>query len=244
MTTTRRPPDTPATATPARTRWRPARLAVTALALWAGIDLLRTTVAVGDYEERITVVTHGDVDVPPAWLAYYTLDGLLPRGAAVTSVVDRLWILGLLVAVAAFIAWLYRARREAERLGGAPVWAPWWAVGGWLVPVANLVLPYLVVRDVRRASGPGPHAPVGRWWASALVTLLIHLVIWWYDGVTADFGTFERTALDTRTVAYPLWTLGTVAVVVTAVLGGRVVRRVTVAQQRGAGSGPTGTARG
>jgi len=32
---------------------------VIALALWAVVDVLRTTVAVGHYEERITVVTHG-----------------------------------------------------------------------------------------------------------------------------------------------------------------------------------------
>lgn len=49
----------PPAARPPRGRWRPARWAVIALALWAVVDVLRTTVAVGHYEERITVVTHG-----------------------------------------------------------------------------------------------------------------------------------------------------------------------------------------
>lgn len=233
-------PPGPVPAGRARGRPRAARLAVAGLVLWAVGDGFRTTVAVGHYEERITVVTHGGADVPPAWLAYLMLDDLLLRRTEPTSVVGWWWALCLLVAVAAVIAWLYQARREAERLGGTPGWAPWWVVGGWFVPVANLVVPYLVVRDVWRASRAGPAGPVGRWWASVLVTLLLQSAIWWYGGATAASGVLERTALDTRTVAYSLWTLGTVAVVVTAVLTGRVVRRVTMAQQ-GNGLAPAHT---
>jgi hypothetical protein len=215
---------------------------VLALILWAVIDVLRTTFAVGYYEHRITVVTHGDVDVLPAWMAYELFNHLMPLGMA-TTVADRSWVLGSLVAAAAFITWLYQARRNAGRLGGAMTWAPGWAVGGWFIPVARLVIPYLVVRDVRRASGPTPQlAPVGWWWASVLVTLLFNRLIWLYHVVTSDGGTFEETALDTRTVAYPLWTAGTVMIVLTAFLSARVMRRITEAQQRTAEAGATGPA--
>lgn len=215
-----------------------------ALALWAVVDVLRTTVAVGHYEERITVVTHGGVDVTPAWLVYYLLDswfrdswfrgGWLPD---TVTVVDPVWLLSLLTAAAAVTAWLYHAHGHAERLGGALAWARGWTVGGWLLPGANLVIPYLVARDVRRATGDGPPAPVGWWWASVLVTLLVHLLGWWYGMATASGASLARTALDTRTVAYPLWTTGTVAVVVTVFFTVRVVRRITAAQQRPAGTG-------
>ncbi|WP_144122930.1 DUF4328 domain-containing protein [Catellatospora sichuanensis] len=210
-----------------------ARLAVAALLVWAVLDVLRTIVAVGHYEHRIEVVVHGNTDpVLPALMVYELLDHLLPRGMT-TTVADRSWIVGLLVAAAAFIIWLHRARRNAERLGGAPVWAPGWAVGGWFVPAANLVIPYLVVRDVQRAGGHGAHpAPVGRWWASVLLAVLLDGLIRLYGVVTSDGGVFEKTALDMRIVAYPLWTAGTVTVVVAAFLAARVVRRITQAQQR------------
>jgi Domain of unknown function (DUF4328) len=210
-----------------------ARLAVVALVLWVVIDVIRTTLVVGQYEQRITVGTHGGADVWPAWMAYELLDYLLPRRGLAITVSDRMWVLGALVAAAAFVAWLYQARRNAGRMGGSLKWAPGWAVGGWFIPVASLVIPYLVMRDVRRASAPAPQpVPVGWWWTSVLVTVLLNQLIWLYDVVTSDDGRFEGTALDTRTVAYPLWTVGTVMIVVTAFLSARVVRRITKAQQR------------
>ncbi|MFF4881183.1 DUF4328 domain-containing protein [Micromonospora sp. NPDC000668] len=212
-----------------------ARLVVAALILWAVLDVLRTVLAVGHYENRIEVVTHGNVDVLPAWLAYVIVSELMPRDA-VTVAADRLWMLGALVAAAAFVAWLHQARRTAGRLGGALTWAPGWVVGGWFVPVANLMIPYLVVRDVRRASGPAARlAPVGRWWVSVLGTVFLYLLSRLYAVVTSHGGRLHETALDTRTAAYPLWTAGTVMVVVTAVLSIRVARRISEAQD---GFGP------
>ena len=43
-----------------------ARLTVLAMILWAVVDVLHTIIAVGHYEHRITVVTHGNADVLPA----------------------------------------------------------------------------------------------------------------------------------------------------------------------------------
>jgi hypothetical protein len=128
-------------------------------------------------------------------------------------------------------------------LSGALKWAPGWAVGGWFVPVAGLVIPYLVVRDVRQASAPAAQpVPVGWWWTSVLVTVLLNQLSWLYDVVTADGGRFEGSALDTRTVVYPLWTIETVMIAVTAFLSARVVRRITKAQQRTGEAGVTGPA--
>jgi hypothetical protein len=223
--------------------WFAARLAVMALVLWVVIDVIRTTLAVGHYEDRIIVGTHGAPDVWPAWMAYELLAYLMPR-AMVTAVADRLWILGALAAAVAYITWLYQARRNAGRLGGALEWTPGWAVGGWFIPVASLVIPYLVVRDVRRASAPAPEpVPVGWWWTSVLVTVLLNQLIWLYGVVTSDGGRFEGAALDTRTVAYPLWTAGTLMTVVAAFLSARVMRRITEAQQRTVDAGATGRSR-
>lgn len=214
-----------------------------ALTLWTVVDVLHTTFAIGYYEHRITGVSHGDVDVWPAWMAYELLNALMPLGAATTAA-DKPGILGPLVAATAFVTWLYQARRNAARLGGVPEWAPAWAVGGWFIPVAGLVIPYLVVRDVWRATGPTSQPPpVGWWWASVLGTVLLNGLIWLYRVITSDGGIFEGTALDTRTVAYPLWTAGTAMLVVTAFLSARVLLRITEAQQRTAEAGATDGAR-
>ncbi|GAB3950618.1 hypothetical protein GCM10027614_51340 [Micromonospora vulcania] len=58
-----------------------ARLAVLALILWAIVDVLRTVTAVGYYEHRIEIATHGNVDVVPAWLAYLIVSELTPRAS-------------------------------------------------------------------------------------------------------------------------------------------------------------------
>jgi hypothetical protein len=215
---------------------------VVVLVVWSVIDVIDASLAVGHYEHRITVATHGDADVWPAWLVYEVLDSVLPHGMAITTA-DRSRILGSLVAAAAFVAWLYRARRNATRLGGSLKWAPGWAVGAWLIPVGNLVIPYLVVQDLRRAGGPARQpAPVGWWWASVLVAVLLNGLVRLYDVATTGDGVFKETALDTRAVAYPLWTAGTVAVVVTALLSVCVVRRITEEQRRIGEAAATGPA--
>jgi hypothetical protein len=60
----------------------------------------------------------------------------------------------------AFLQWRYRARRGLDRLGATGLtWRPGWAIGGWFIPIANLVIPLLVVNEIDRA---GPRRP-GRW---------------------------------------------------------------------------------
>lgn len=78
----------------------------------------------------------------------------------------------------ALIAWLFRAYGNLRRLG---VWRlrfdPGWAVGGWFIPLFNLVRPKQILNDVWRGSEPVPgpkqledHPRVGVvvhvWWAA------------------------------------------------------------------------------
>jgi hypothetical protein len=72
----------------------------------------------------------------------------------------------LLSTMITFLWWLYVALRNLVRWGLRPRWGPGWAVGSWLIPVADLVLPLLVVREVARRSGSGPggSALVLVWW--------------------------------------------------------------------------------
>ncbi|UVS82261.1 DUF4328 domain-containing protein [Actinokineospora sp. UTMC 2448] len=93
------------------------------------------------------------------------------------------WLVGLAVSWLAFAAWLWRARVTAARTcDGAHRHRVRWAVLSWLVPVANLWWPQMVVGDVHRASRPATparHADLARLKPSLLVT------VWWSAFLTA-----------------------------------------------------------
>src|SRR5262249_54007433 len=67
-------------------------------------------------------------------------------------------ILSGLVALAIFVLlviWLYRAAKNNEALGRMnPRLGPGWAIGGWLIPIANLVIPFIIMDDVWRGADP------------------------------------------------------------------------------------------
>jgi hypothetical protein len=55
----------------------------------------------------------------------------------------------------AFIQWLHRVRRNLESLGFTGLrWSPAWSVGAWLIPIANLVIPLLIVNEIDEALQP------------------------------------------------------------------------------------------
>src|SRR5262249_60373252 len=50
---------------------------------------------------------------------------------------------------------LYRAAKNNEALGRMnPRLGPGWAIGGWLIPIANLVIPFIIMDDVWRGADP------------------------------------------------------------------------------------------
>ena len=93
-----------------------------------------------------------------------------------------LQLLLMLATGLATMTWLYQAygSREAD-----PALLPlkrWWTIGGWLIPVACLVRPFQLMRDLYRASaGVQPHEPPDargkypkgflRWWGCFLLGL-------------------------------------------------------------------------
>ncbi|GAB2712205.1 DUF4328 domain-containing protein [Nocardia thraciensis] len=89
----------------------------------------------------------------------------------------------------ALLAWLWRARRNAESLCAARHRLPvGWVIGAWVCPVVNLWFPHMIVADVIRASDPRTPTdavdlrgrPAGVrvtvWWMSVLAGLVLTLV--------------------------------------------------------------------
>ncbi|MFI6210670.1 DUF4328 domain-containing protein [Nocardia brasiliensis] len=104
--------------------------------------------------------------------------------------------------LSAVIAWLWRARSNAELdCAARHRLARGWVVGGWFVPIVSLWFPPVLVDDVVRASDPGtaPHAT--RLTANATTPLV---VLWWLAllggqimlGVTTVYRLLTTLSLD------------------------------------------------
>ena len=65
-----------------------------------------------------------------------------------------------------------------------PRWTSGWAIGGWFIPCANLVIPFLVVRDIWRRTPDSVHGAVGSpgmgllwgWWITWAIGYLVSAV--------------------------------------------------------------------
>jgi hypothetical protein len=98
--------------------------------------------------------------------------------------------LGLMTAVV-FCTWFFRAYCNLPRLGARSLkYAPAWTIVGFLIPFANLVMPYLVAREVWQASDPEARLDDAYAWISRRGSPLI--VLWWLawlgSGFLAVFG--------------------------------------------------------
>jgi hypothetical protein len=88
------------------------------------------------------------------------------------------------VGLVLIIIWQWRSAKNAEALGRTGArFTPGWSIAGWLIPFANLLIPYLIVQDLWRSSdaqaAPGTEwrrqrgAPlVAQWWILYVVSIV------------------------------------------------------------------------
>lgn len=132
---------------------------------------------------------------------------------------------GFLVGLAIFvvlIVFLYRASKNTELWDRRPPrWAAGWTIGGWFIPLASFVIPFLTVREIwdRTPDPQGRRAawgPVWGWWVTWVVPNLLFVAA--RNGGDATRDEFIRS--DT------LRSVGSVALGVAAVFLIVVVRRL------------------
>jgi hypothetical protein len=92
-----------------------------------------------------------------------------------------------------FIVYLYRASKNTELWDTTPrTWTPGWTIAGWFIPIANFVIPALVVSDIwRRTPEPSPNPEYGRRDSTGIVWL------WWVPFVIGYIG--SRLDIDPDT---------------------------------------------
>jgi hypothetical protein len=152
------------------------------------------------------------------------------------------WSMAALGASILLIVWLYQAYRSVEGRGATGTrWSRGWALGAWVIPFANFVLPKLVVNEVDRLSHPDVGAdPIGTRWKPIGVMMVGH---WWWAltiaggivlalgfGVVAEqldsFSLVEQTyraGLQATAAGVGLWAGGAAAA---GLMVGRISRRL------------------
>jgi hypothetical protein len=153
--------------------------------------------------------------------------------AMMTRVALLTWVIAGLGVALAGLLWIWRVRLNAEVLSPVPPrLARWWSVGCWFVPIANLVLPPLVLVDICAASCAGrdpregyvPSIRLVRAWWVAQLTCVVLVVLIVLGG--------QRVATDTLREWAVLWTLLAVVGHGAAALSATIVLKISADQTR------------
>jgi hypothetical protein len=149
-------------------------------------------------------------------------------------------VLSGLVGLATFvllIIWLYRAAKNNEALGRQnPRLGPGWAIGGWFIPIAWWVIPFIVLDDVWRGSDPSIPRGDPNWRRSstmgAIWAWLVTAVIFTIPSVVAS-STGDVRADEPEKVRRDdiLRIIGAVGAIVAAALAIVVTRRIAARQE-------------
>jgi hypothetical protein len=95
--------------------------------------------------------------------------------------------LALLAVATVWLIWQFRVRTNMGALGATNLrYSPGWNIGLWFIPLANLVMPYLAMREFDRASEPQAGDAARRaarnrwlppvWWSVSVVTFVLFSV--------------------------------------------------------------------
>jgi hypothetical protein len=137
-------------------------------------------------------------------------------------------IVVVLITATLFVIWLWRLRKDAgvfhpglQRMGQP------WVIAGWIIPFANLVIPYLVVSDVAAASVGGPPGPTS--WNPRRPGIV---KVWWTLWVVAFVGNRILSATNPDSVegfdTYTAWEIGfALLATVTAIVAIVLVEQLT-----------------
>jgi len=176
---------------------------------------------------------------------------LLNQAAIAEGLLALPLLLAYLATAVLVIIWLYRARKNVDTFPDAkPGMRAGWAIGGWFIPLANLVIPYRVVAHTARSSLARSRTPalVGIWWAAFLVYSFVSQAVARYDvrryeALPTDLAgpaDYQRY-VDYYTTALAPNLLSLLAGIVAAVAFIVLVRRISAAQARRIAAGVPAT---
>jgi hypothetical protein len=143
----------------------------------------------------------------------------------------RLWLVVLVATVVVWLIWQHRGHANLKAVGVTGLeYSPGWAVGWWLIPIANLWKPFQVNRELWKASSGVndwrslPTWPLlGWWWASWITAGVL-------GRIAAGARRSAETPMEIRSADF-IDLMSTGVVVASAVLAIMVVRSVLARQE-------------
>ena len=119
----------------------------------------------------VTYVVHKATLPPPGQIDEQQLSSMRTIEMSLLGVENLITLVTMIM----FLVWIHRVFVAIRESGGTTSWSPGWAVGGWFVPVANAVIPWLTVRDALKSLGK-PTALAGAWWLSWLFVIPLTMI--------------------------------------------------------------------
>lgn len=135
-----------------------------------------------------------------------------------------------LITVVAFAMWIYRAAANVV-VAGVPGFnfTPGWAVGWYFIPFANLIQPFVAMRQIWNASHGG---------TSDLDRGDPILTLWWTAWLTSNINanisvqmSFRSTSAEMYDVSLYLGIASSILSLVLLIVGIRLIERITAAQR-------------
>jgi hypothetical protein len=132
----------------------------------------------------------------------------------------------VLLAGAAFLAWQSRSVANVPSLGGGtPRISPGWSIAWWLVPFANMFMPYRSMADLERRTAAG--APrsrlLGTWWVMFIACNVA-------DGLLS-FAMTDTTSIDDARALIAVDVIALLGLATSGILGIVVVRGIQRASE-------------
>jgi hypothetical protein len=115
----------------------------------------------------------------------YVNSGDMQLNDNVQLAVRPIQAVAFIVTAVFFLVWIHRVHRNLPWLGTRGLkYSPAWAIGGFFIPFVNLVLPFLVVREIWKASDP--QRTDGHSWKDTSLSLVVPS--WWILFCVAEIG--------------------------------------------------------
>ncbi|MDQ3634952.1 MAG: DUF4328 domain-containing protein [Acidobacteriota bacterium] len=157
-------------------------------------------------------------------------------GLAIIGILSLIEIPLRIATVVFFLMWLYHAYKNLSALKAQHLeFSPGWAVGWWFIPLANLVKPFQVVRELWNESDPefdeelgflagdlGAPTIIGFWWATFLISGFLFRISSNLIDNAGNIDTYFPTVL----------LLGAIINAVAAVLAIIIVKKITEKQEQ------------
>jgi hypothetical protein len=167
------------------------------------------------------------------------LDRVDSADNAVAGAAIVLFLVTIAIAVL-FIIWMWRAANNNDALGRRnPRLSDGWAIGGWFIPLANFVLPVLIMQDLwrgsdasvprehpdwRRAAGSGL---IGAWWGLLVASVVGRFVSRASANAAGEFESFSDYRAGNSVAV-----IATLFAIASGLLAIIVVRRLARRQER------------